>query len=224
VEQLLGLLPLPPPARPQPDSPAAEQRIIDAALAAFTRQGIRATTMSQIAKDAGISREWLYKHFHNRDEVVLAVTRREVIRFIDGLAAGAFRFDTVAGALTEAFVYSVEFLRDHPVLRRVLTSEADAISPRLLRGAPPVVGIAVQAGAGYLSALGDLRPDEATVVAETLVRIVATIIVAPRGSLDLHDPDQLRRYAATVVPAVLAGATTPTASAATNPSAASRHP
>jgi AcrR family transcriptional regulator len=220
VEHLLGLLPLPPPARPQPDSPAAEERIIDAALAAFTRQGIRATTMSQIAKDAGISREWLYKHFRNRDAVVLAVTRREVMRFIDGLAVRAFRSDALAGALTEAFVYSVEFLRDHPVLKRVLTSEVDTLSPRLLQGAQPVVGIAVRACGSYLSVLADLEPKEATVVAETLVRIVATIIVAPTGSLDLHDPDELRRYAAVVVPAVLSGATNPTTSAMANPAPA----
>jgi hypothetical protein len=119
----------------------------------------------------------------------------------------------LAGALTEAFVYSVEFLRDHPVLKRVLTSEGDTLSPRLLTGAQPVVGIAVRACAGYLNVLADLQPNEATLVAETLVRIVATIIVAPTGSLDLHDPDELRRYAAVVVPAVLAGATNPTTSA-----------
>jgi hypothetical protein len=35
---------------------------------------------------------------------------------------------------------------------------------------------------------------------------VATITVAPHGALDLHDSENLRRYAATVVPAVLASA------------------
>ena len=43
-------------------------------------------------------------------------------------------------------------------------------------------------------------------MAEALVRLVATSALAPVGVLDLHDPDQLRRFAATVVPSVIAGA------------------
>jgi AcrR family transcriptional regulator len=194
--------------RPSPDpGPGTEERIIDAALAAFTERGIRGTTMSQVAQDAGISREWLYRHFRNRDALAVAVLRREAVRFIDGLAARAFRSDDVTEAVTDAVVYAVEFLRDHALLQRILRAEPDALTPAVLRDAAPVVGVAVQTGAGYLTALTDLTVEEATVVAETLVRLVGSTAVAPVGALDLHDPDQLRRYASAVVPAVLATAT-----------------
>jgi AcrR family transcriptional regulator len=163
--------------------------------------------MSQVAQDAGISREWLYRHFRNRDALALAVLRREAVRFIDGLAVRAFRSDDVTEAVTDAVVYAVEFLRDHGLLQRVLRSETDALTLAVLRGATPVVTVAVQTGAGYLTALTDLTVDEATVVAETLVRLVGSTAVAPVGALDLHEPEQLRRYAEAVVPAVLAGAT-----------------
>lgn len=65
----------------------------------------------------------------------------------------------------------------------------------------------MQAGAGYLSALGGLPGDQATTIAEVLVRLVATITLAPTAALDLHDHDQLRTLAATVVPGVIAAAT-----------------
>jgi AcrR family transcriptional regulator len=203
IEQLQRLLPHPSRPRTAP-GPATEDRILDAALAAFTEDGIKATTMSRIARDAGISREWLYKHYRNRDAVVVAVTQREALRFIDGLAARAFQSDDLADAVMDAFVYAVEFLRDHELLQRVLTSEADVLSPRMILDATPVLGIAIQAGAGYLSALGDVEPERALLAAETIVRLAATITFAPRGSVDLHDPDELRRYARVMIPAILA--------------------
>jgi AcrR family transcriptional regulator len=203
------VLPHPPHHGPRPQGDpgsGTEERIVDAALAAFTEHGIRATTMSQVARDAGISREWLYKHFRNRDALAVAVLRREAVRFIDGLAVRAFHSVDVESAVTDAVIYAIEFLRDHALLQRIVRSEPDALGPALLHDAAPVLGLAVQTGAGYLSALSDLTPEEATVVAETLVRLVASTAVAPRGALDLHDPDQLRRYAEAVVPAVLASA------------------
>jgi AcrR family transcriptional regulator len=188
----------------QAADPTTRDRILDAALAGFTERGISATTMSRIASDTGISREWLYKHFKNRDAVVLAVSNREALRLIDGLATQAFESDDLAGAVTDVFVYSVEFLRDNALLQRVLHSEPEVLSPQLLQRSTSIVGLAVRAGAGYLTALGDFDHDQAIRVAETLVRLAAAITFAPHGELDLHDPAELRRYAAIIIPPMIA--------------------
>lgn len=202
VDQLLRRLP-----HPAPTGPPTDERILDAALEAFTAQGIRATTMSQIARDAEISREWLYKRFRNRDAIVAAITRREAVRLIDGLVVHSFRVDDFPTALTEVFVYAVEFLRDHALLQRVLANGSSELGSSILGEVEPILAAVVQAGAGYLEVLGGLTPEAALVVAETVVRLGATITLAPRGNLDLHDPEVLRRYAATVIPAVLSAHT-----------------
>lgn len=205
LEQLRRLVvPAPPGGR---DEPTSVERILDAAYAAFAESGVGGTTMTRIARDAGVSREWLYRQFSNRDAVVIAVSQREVGRFIDGLATRAFGADDLDEAMVETFVYSVEFLRDHDLLQRVVRTEPDAITGRLLQEGAPLIGVAVRAGAGYLSALGGVPSDQATTIAEVLVRLVTTITLAPTAALDLHDPDQLRAFARTVVPAVLAAAT-----------------
>ena len=196
--------PSPPGGR---DEPTSVERILDAAYASFAESGVGSTTMTRIARDAGVSREWLYRQFANKDAVVVALTHREVGRFIDGLAVRAFGADDLDSAMVETFVYAVEFLRDHDLLRRVLRNEPEAITGQLLHEGAPLIGVAVQAGAGYLTALGGLPSDQAVIVAEVLVRLVATVTLAPNGALDLHDPDQLRRFATTVVPGVLAAAT-----------------
>jgi AcrR family transcriptional regulator len=207
IDRLLRLLPHPTPARPAATSgTATEDRILDAALAMFTERGIRNVSMSQIALGAGISREWLYKHFRNRDAIVLAVGRREVVHFIDGLAKRVFELglDDPPAAVTESFVYSVEYARDHALLQRILRDEPDTLNPQLLRRSGSIVDVAIQAAATYLTSLGDLKPDASTAVAETLVRLVASITLVPYGEIDLHDPEELRRYASMVVPAVMA--------------------
>lgn len=212
VERLLRLLPRPPHPHPRPagDRTATADRILDAALATFTEHGIAATTMSQIARDSGISREWLYKHHRNRDALVLAVARREAVRFIDGLAVRAFEHEDRTEALVDAFVFAVEFLRDHELLQRVLRDEPSAIAAQLASGAGPLVAGAVATAAAYLTAFGEMDDDAATRIAETLVRLVASTAIYPAGVLDLHDPETLRTYAATIVPAVLATAPAPT--------------
>lgn len=205
LEQLRRLVAPPPAGR---GGPTSIDRILDAAQAAFAENGVQSTTMTRIARDAGVSREWLYRQFSNRDAVVIAVAKREVGRFIDGLAVRAFGAADLDTAMVETFVYSVEFLRDHVLLQRVLRTESDVVTGRVLQEGAPIVGVAVRAGAGYLSALGDLHHDEAVTVAEVLVRLVATITLAPSAVLDLHDPEQLRRFAASVVPGVIASART----------------
>jgi AcrR family transcriptional regulator len=205
LEQLRRLLPKP-DVRVTGDEPTSVERIIDSALAAFSEQGVKATTMTRIARDAGVSREWLYRQFANRDAVVVAVAQREAARFMEGLAVRAFEASDLEGAVTEAFVYSVEFLRDHELLQLVLSTESDVLTGRLLHEATPIVGTAVAMGAGYLSAISDLDADAATMVAETLVRLVAAVTLAPSGGLNFHDPAQLRRYASAMVPGIVAAA------------------
>ena len=189
------------PARPA--EPSTTERILDAALEAFSTQGIKATTMTRIARDAGISREWLYRHYPSRGAVVVAVTQREIARFIDQLAldvTGAPDFD---GALTEAFVFAVEFLRDHPLVRQIRVTEPEVLTGNILAGTASVVGPAVRAATAYIRLIGDLPEDDAAFVGDTLIRLVLSIVAVPHSAFDLYDSAQLRRYAGRLVPALL---------------------
>ena len=49
------------------------ERILDSALAALARHGANQFTMSDVGREAGISRRTLYRYFRNRDDVLQAV-------------------------------------------------------------------------------------------------------------------------------------------------------
>jgi AcrR family transcriptional regulator len=52
-----------------------EEFYVDAAIRVFMRYGVRRTSMNDIATEAGIARQTLYKTFSNKDEVLCAAIR-----------------------------------------------------------------------------------------------------------------------------------------------------
>jgi AcrR family transcriptional regulator len=190
--------------RPTASAPASDDRILDAALAAFSANGIRAATMSDVARRAGVSREWIYKRFGNRDQLILAVARREAGHLVTGLVEHAAAADDVEPAIVDGFVYAVEFLRGHPVVQKLSHSDNEAVNLRMLRDAGPILGVGVTIAAEFLTAFGGLHPRDAAAAAETLVRLGATLVVIPSGGLDLEDHDALERFVASAVRAALA--------------------
>ena len=53
---------------------------LDAAASCYTRFGLAKTTVEDVAQAAGVSRATLYRHFKNRDELLVAVIAREAGR------------------------------------------------------------------------------------------------------------------------------------------------
>src|SRR5882724_10660052 len=57
----------------KPGSPSSRERIVEAASQLFAQRGTRATTMHQVAKRAGFTVGALYRHFHGKPDLLLAV-------------------------------------------------------------------------------------------------------------------------------------------------------
>ena len=58
-------------------------RIHDAALACFERQGIKATSMDDVAGAVGVSRPTVYYYFASKDDLILEVVARQVQTILD---------------------------------------------------------------------------------------------------------------------------------------------
>ena len=57
------------------------QLILDAAVELFTEFGYQSTSMDKIAKQAGVSKQTLYSHFGNKEELFSASISTKCIRF-----------------------------------------------------------------------------------------------------------------------------------------------
>lgn len=84
-----------------PDSPGRREQVIAAAMHLIGLQGVRATTMEQVASAAGISTPALYWHFANKDALAAAVLRAasprpDIEAFFRERATGELRDDLVS--------------------------------------------------------------------------------------------------------------------------------
>jgi AcrR family transcriptional regulator len=66
--------------KPRSDAQRNRERILEVAKEAFTRSGATAS-LDEIAKQADVGPETLYRHFPTRDELLEAVYRTEVEKF-----------------------------------------------------------------------------------------------------------------------------------------------
>ncbi|MGO9582973.1 MAG: TetR/AcrR family transcriptional regulator [Acidimicrobiales bacterium] len=71
--------------------PAARRRrqLLDVALVTFARSGLDATTMDDIAREAGVTKPLLYQHFKSKRALFLELLDDVVVRIIGALSTAA---------------------------------------------------------------------------------------------------------------------------------------
>ena len=101
----------------------AKSRVCSAALACVKRQGIEKTTMSDIAKEAGIARPTLYKYFKNIEEVLSTAIDIEAYSFAESVVKHAKKFATIEERIVETIIYVVEELPKDPNLSIIINDD-----------------------------------------------------------------------------------------------------
>jgi AcrR family transcriptional regulator len=109
----------------------AADPILDAARATVLDFGVRRTTVSEVARRAGLSRMTVYRRYPDGAELMRALMTREFGQLLtdslSALAGGASgRERVVRGA-----VLTVEQLMTHPLMLRLLELEPDTLLPYL---------------------------------------------------------------------------------------------
>jgi AcrR family transcriptional regulator len=120
----------------------AEERrtgILDAALAAFSRNGYHATSLDDVAGEAGVSKALIYEHFASKQELyadLIARNAHELTQRVAGALAGV-EVESGVGRLStglEAFFAFVEERRDawRMLFRETSDPEASAVLDRMV--------------------------------------------------------------------------------------------
>ncbi len=84
-----------------------ERNILDAAMRAFTRYGVRRTSMSDICEEAGISRQTLYNAYRNKDDILRALIGYYTERAVAEIEAGLPEAGGLGGQLDLVFAKMV---------------------------------------------------------------------------------------------------------------------
>jgi AcrR family transcriptional regulator len=144
------------------DSDAAQVHFIDAAEACFERYGVVKTTMEDIAKMAGVSRPTVYRHFSDRDTLILAVVMRRARSLIGKAQAYIRRQERFEDQLVEGLLFLVKTGRKDPFVRILVSPEHLELAHQILGATDAVVDLNLEMWQPILAeaaARGELNPE-----------------------------------------------------------------
>ncbi|NUS91534.1 MAG: TetR/AcrR family transcriptional regulator [Nocardia sp.] len=200
------------PASTSHDRSAAdgiEARILDAARTQFEQFGVKKTTIGDVAKQADVDRGTIYRRIGSRDDLVRAVSAREVGRFLAELEGIPARHEEVAAIVADIFVTVVTRWRTHGLINRVLALEPGRLLPQVTTEGGAFFTAAVVTTSTILTEAIRQRglpeiPDLATRV-EIAGRVVHSLILQPVGTLNLESEERLGEFARDYIAPLILG-------------------
>src|SRR5260370_20278481 len=94
-----------------------EPRAVAALLSCVARQGLRKTTLEDVAREAGCGRATLYRYFASKQALLSAAGQAEATRIVDALRHAADTADTLEDAVVALRLTARTELGAHPPLR-----------------------------------------------------------------------------------------------------------
>src|SRR4051812_1183925 len=178
-------------------------RLIDAAEECLGAKGIRATTVSEVAEVAGVSRGWLYRHFPDKTSLLGAA----IVRLNNAYWSGAHALLEQVEGLDEQIAAGIRHGRtayDDPgaLLMKLRLEEPDEFAACAGAGVQGLVPDLADFWSRYLVAArdsGQIHPDAAIAEAsEWVARAVISLATVPGQQLDADDHQavltHVRRY------------------------------
>jgi AcrR family transcriptional regulator len=117
---------------------------MDAAEACFDKYGIAKTTMDDIAKEAGVSRPTVYRHFSDRDTLILAVVIRRSRQLIDRAQKFIRKQGSFEEQLVEGLIFLVDKGRKDPFVRLLVSPEHMDLANQILGASDAAVDLAYE--------------------------------------------------------------------------------
>jgi len=182
----------------------AEQRIIDAAAGLFGKHGYHGASMRAIAEVAGVSIGAIYHHYPSKQDVFIAIFRREFERrrgVIEALRTRDLCPETLVREIARVHFAMLEDHRDSVgLLVQALPASMAGLRSRLLA--------LEREFAGYLAELleegiraGDVRPCHTWTAAYAILGMTKVVTARALGEdavakeLRAHGPDELAEFA-----------------------------
>ncbi|MBA3488339.1 MAG: TetR/AcrR family transcriptional regulator [Longispora sp.] len=175
------------------NSPIDQALILEAARDRIVAVGLRRTTLTDIARSAGVSRMTIYRHWSEMSSLVGDLMTREWTSLFDTFTLAATGVN-VRAQLVAGLVAAGRGMRAHPMFRRILELDPEILLPYLvdrLGGSQEIVltQIAGQIKTGQDD--GSIRHEDPLTLAAGAVLALQTFTLS--GPTFFADPDVLDR-------------------------------
>ncbi|MGI8755356.1 MAG: TetR/AcrR family transcriptional regulator [Acidimicrobiales bacterium] len=121
-----------PTASPATKGELTRQTILDAAIARFGRDGYRATSVADIARDASVGGTVAYAYFADKEALFFAALDEDAAEAIGEGLSGAFAELDLSDWRENLLVHLLGALDHHPLARRLLAGLEPDVTARVL--------------------------------------------------------------------------------------------
>ncbi|MFF7167414.1 TetR/AcrR family transcriptional regulator [Streptomyces sp. NPDC008086] len=166
--------------------------VLDAVRDCVLAVGVRRTTLTDVARRAGVSRMTLYRRWPDVRSLVGDLMTREWVAVATGAMPERRAGANARGLIVDGLVAGVEAFRTHPLFRKIVDVDPELLLPYVLdrRGASQEALIALLADAvreGHAD--GSVRAGHVERQARALLLIVQSFTLSLRTMTDEDDAD-----------------------------------
>ena len=181
--------------------PAGRERLLEATFACVARYGIAKTTVEDIARQSGLSRATVYRHFPGgKEQLVNATIAWEAARFFERLAIAVADAPDLPTLLVDAVMFAHVAFEQHAVLQKILETEPELLLPQLTVESTRLLAFIhtfLQAPLERERVRGSLTPAlDVDTAADHIGRLVLSFVGTP-GRWDLTDRAQVEELVRT---------------------------
>ncbi len=154
-----------------------DHRIVRAALACYSRFGVRKSTLEDIAREAGLSRATIYRYFPNKDTLLRVVISREISRILGRVQSELNTSRPLAERLAHAVIVLQSELAEHKTLHSVMELEPELLLPQLTvegRASYAMLGALLIPVLRESAQRGEIAPSDLDEKAEWVARTVVS--------------------------------------------------
>ncbi|MET8893794.1 TetR/AcrR family transcriptional regulator [Streptomyces albogriseolus] len=180
------------PIRHNASAGSDNDAVLDAVRDCVLAVGVRRTTLTDVARRAGVSRMTLYRRWPDVRSLVGDLMTREWIAVATGAMPGRRPDKTARELLTEGLVDAVRDFVAHPLFRKILDVDPELLLPYVLdrRGASQEALLELMAGVlreGHAD--GSVRRAPVQRQARSVLLIVQSFTLSLRTMTDEDDPE-----------------------------------
>lgn len=183
---------------PGPDGARTDtrERLVAATLRCIEDQGMAATTLGDVAREAGMSRATLYRHVPGgRAELISAAVLAEATAFLDRLDA-AMDADDIETSLCAGLRFGHRAILDHALLQQVLRTDPGPLLTELAANEAILRDVIAHRVRTLLDGV-ELRQGLERDAAVTYIADLFLAYLGSQGRWDLADPAAVRRLVRT---------------------------
>lgn len=184
-------------------NPLTREEVLAAAIDCIERYGITKTSMTDVGKVLGVTRQTVHRIFETRSELFAAVAELRIEKLARQLATKFKKFDCLKDALIEGSLLSITAGQGDAVLNDILEGGDHAVDQFMFRGSPIVQRSMMSVWEPLIEdarAKGQLRP---TLDNEACIEWIRNIHAMMTLRNDYDENKRRFLFATFLVPAIL---------------------